>query len=136
MHFKWYQLFWDTLFIEITTTKNTRFRHVRLKIISHEKKSSFPEWMLNNYEKISFLCYYIDKVKLIFKYNDHTQNEIKTWGKGYFNMLICCKCIIYTIITCTCWKSAVIMQVRKTFTLIVHRCMPMHVFIFLTIKHV
>lgn len=31
----------DTLFIEITTTKNVRFRHVRLKIISHEKKVRF-----------------------------------------------------------------------------------------------
>lgn len=64
MHFKWYKLFWDTLFIEITT-KNAPCRHVRLKIISHEKKSSFPEWMLNNYEKIIFLCYNIEKVKLI-----------------------------------------------------------------------
>lgn len=54
----------DTLFIEITTTKNVRFRHVRLKIISHIK-SSFPEWMLNNYEEIIFLCYYIVIVKLI-----------------------------------------------------------------------
>lgn len=29
------------------------------------------------------------------------------------NVLICCKCVIFNIVTCTCWNGLVIMKTSK-----------------------